>query len=91
MSLWIGVESSSEGRQLRVEGRLSGEEIAELEQVARSPELPVRVDLSQLDSADEAGIALLRNLESEGVELVGVRPLIEYRIHESRGKVRSEP
>ena len=52
---------------LRLEGRLRSEEVPELE---RSAEAGVRVlDLEDLVSADEEGLAALRRLRDRGVEI----------------------
>lgn len=52
---------------LRLEGRLRSEEVSELE---RSAEAGVRVlDLEDLVSADEQGLAALRRLRARGVEI----------------------
>ena len=90
MGLWIGVQNTREGTVLRPEGRLESEGVAELERVARSSERPLSIDLSQLYSADEAGIAMLQEIAAEGAELVGARPLIEYRLNEKDTNVHSE-
>ena len=54
-------------RTLRLEGRLRSEEVAELE---RSAEAGVRaLDLEDLVSADEEGLAALRRLRDRGLEI----------------------
>ena len=80
MDLWIGVERSDADCALRLEGRLAGTAVAELDRVARELEPPIRVDLSQLFSADDEGIAALQSLRASGAELIGTRPVIEQRI-----------
>ena len=90
MGLFIGFEGGSQGGVLRLEGRLTREGVAELERVTRAPDWVKRIDLGQLYSADEAGISALRRLAAEGVELVGTRPLIEYRLHEEAMGIPNE-
>lgn len=52
---------------LRLEGRLRFEEVSELE---KSAETGIRVlDLEDLMSADEQGLAALRRLRARGVEI----------------------
>ena len=80
MDLWIGVERNAEACELRLEGRLAGATVAELDRVVEELELPIRVDLSQLFSADDAGIEALQALRSNGAELLGTRPLIQQRV-----------
>lgn len=78
MDLWIGVEDRGDAREVRLEGRLAGEAVAELERATLKLEPPIRLDLSQLLSADEAGLAALRVRQEAGEEMVGARPLIQH-------------
>ena len=65
-------------REICLQGRLAGEAIDELARVSQGLEPPIRIDLSQLLSADEAGLAALRVRQQAGEELVGARPLIRH-------------
>ena len=84
VDLWVGVENRDGVSEMRLEGRLAGEAISELEALASKLERPIRIDLSQLLSADEAGLALLRARRKAGDELVGVRPLIQLGLEDPR-------
>ena len=78
MDLWIGVRDRGEVREICLEGRLAGEAIAEFERASQDLEPPIRIDLRQLLSADDTGLATLRARQQAGEELVGARPLIQH-------------
>ena len=63
-------------RVVRLEGWLEGEVVAELESVVSGGSGPLRLDLSELRSADKAGLDALRALRAGGVPLVGASPYI---------------
>ena len=67
MTLRITPVPSDDPGILRLEGRLRAEEVPELE---KSAEAGVRgLDLEDLVSADEEGLAALRRLRDRGVEI----------------------
>ena len=67
LTLRITPVPSDDRGTLRLEGRLRAEEVPELE---RSVEAGVRaLDLEDLLSADEEGLAAIRRLRERGVEL----------------------
>ena len=76
MTLYIACESSSGVRVVRLEGWLAGEAVAELERVVSGGSGPLRLDLSELRSADTAGLDALRTLRAAGASLVGASPYI---------------
>ena len=59
-----------EGTLVFLAGRLAGEELEELERVCREIDGPIALDLSQLQSADSAGVGALREILASGGELV---------------------
>jgi anti-sigma factor RsiW len=70
-----------EGSRLRlaVAGRLTAEEVGELEQaVASDPD--AYLELQDLRSFDAAGLAALRRLRAEGVEMRAVSPHLAWQI-----------
>jgi ABC-type transporter Mla MlaB component len=69
-------------RRIRLEGRLSADEIAELEQLVGVDPRRVCLDLAELRSADASALELLRRLRSEGVEMCGARPHLAWRIEQ---------
>ncbi len=66
----------------RLEGRLSAEEIEELEQLVGEDPSRVYLDLAELRSADACGLALLRRLRRAGFEMCGVPPHLAWRIEQ---------
>jgi ABC-type transporter Mla MlaB component len=65
-----------------LEGRLSAEEIEELEQIVGDDPSIVYLDLAELRSADASALALLRRLRREGFEMRDVPPHLTWRIEE---------
>jgi len=61
---------------MRLEGWLEGEAVAELERVVNGGSGPLRLDLSELRSADTAGLAALRAQRASGAAIVGASPYI---------------
>jgi hypothetical protein len=76
VTLYIACESDSGVRVLRLEGWLEGEAVAELERVVSGGSEPLRLDLSELRSADAAGLVALRALRAAGASLVRASPYI---------------
>jgi hypothetical protein len=62
---------------LMVQGRLSGEWVAELRrEIMRTWHVALTLDLSNLEFADDEGALLLRQARAAGCELVGASPFI---------------
>ena len=76
MTLYIACESDAGTRVVRLEGWLDGEAVGELERVVNGGSGPLRLDLSELRSADTAGLDALRALRAAGASLVGASPYI---------------
>ena len=76
MTLDIASDSDSGVRIVRLEGWLEGEAVGELERVVTGEAGPLRLDLSELRSADTAGLDALRALRAAGASLVGASPYI---------------
>ena len=79
--LKITLHDSAAEFRMTLEGRLAGPWVKELEQcwhTAASTTSGRRtiVDLADVDFVDQAGEAVLSQMHSEGVELVGETPLI---------------
>jgi ABC-type transporter Mla MlaB component len=70
---------------IRVEGKLTAIDTSVLVAKCRSAGFPQRLDLSGLQSADRAGIAALRSLQSEGAEFHGTSPYIRRLLEEKYG------
>ena len=76
---WIGVSTEGDRRIVRVAGRLRVAHVAEmLAACADSP--AVEIDLTDLVSADMAGIDALRRVRAKGATLVGTPGYIRLKI-----------
>lgn len=76
MDLHITLENAGDALTVRVAGRLGADGSAELERACRD-EVRLRLDLSELVTADEEGTRLLVRLRNAGAELAGVPPYID--------------
>lgn len=78
MTIYISCSSDSGTRTVRIEGWLEGEAVAELERVIiEGASGALRLDLSELRSADKAGLAALRAHRAAGGAIVGASPYIK--------------
>ena len=76
MSVHITCTWDSGVRVLHLEGWLEGDNVGELERVARGAAEPLRLDLTGLRSTDTAGLEALRALRAQGAVLVGASPYL---------------
>ncbi len=67
----IGAESV-----IRVDGRLAGAAVAELERACLEARRPLRLDLTHLVALDDSGVAALRRLAADGIELAHASPYV---------------
>ena len=74
MAFRITVLMGAQTAEIRLEGRLEAIGVADLRESCRSAGVPLRLDLSGLQSADEAGIDALKFLRAQGVEFRGASP-----------------
>jgi ABC-type transporter Mla MlaB component len=84
MCIRITKTVDSEATVLHVAGALTSEETGVLSNEFRNVDGPVVLELSELKSADAAGVAMLQEIASLGAELRGASPYIELLL-------RSEP
>jgi hypothetical protein len=68
---WIGVVQEGDRRLVRLAGRLSAAQVPELLTVCTGT-LPLQIELTDLVSADAAGIEALQLLRGRGASLSGV-------------------
>jgi anti-anti-sigma regulatory factor len=85
-------DTASEFR-LKLEGRLAGPWVGELEQCWQTASSTTEgrktvVDLADVDFVDQAGEAVLTRMHERGVELVGETPLICSMLKELCRQVR---
>ena len=76
MAVRITTKTDGNTRTVIVEGRLGAAEAPDLRKECQSVDIPIRLDLSGLKSADPTGITLLRSLSAAGVELYGASSFI---------------
>jgi ABC-type transporter Mla MlaB component len=77
MTIYIACSSDSGTRTVRIEGWLEGEAVAELERFIEGGSGALRLDLSELRSADTAGLTVLRAHRAAGASIVGASPYIK--------------
>ena len=82
MTVRITVSEDREGHLIRVEGRLSCEEVNDLEQAVGDDPMGAILELTELRSADAAALTALRNLHTLGVALRGIGPHLAWRVEE---------
>lgn len=75
----IRITKTVDDRQtvLKVDGRLKADDVGELSRAYQSVQGAAALDLSELQSADRDGVAVLRELVSLGTEIRGASPYIE--------------
>jgi anti-anti-sigma regulatory factor len=72
----ITVSTHEQTTTIRVEGCLKAICVPDLREAWRSAGNAVRLDLSDLTSADAEGVHVLRSLRSQGAEIHGASPYI---------------
>lgn len=78
---WIGVVQESDRRIVRLAGRLGEAQVPDLLEVCAAP--AVQLDLSDLVSADAAGMDALRRMRARGASLVSVPGYIQMKLQSS--------
>jgi len=68
----IQVVDGDAGRTVLLAGRLKAAQVHDLRGICGAAAGPIRIDLTDLISADAVGIDALRRLRHDGAELVGV-------------------
>jgi hypothetical protein len=74
---WIGVAQEADRRVVRLAGRLSAAQVPEL---LGACAIPLVLDLSDLLSADSAGIEALQRLRGQGATLVNVPGYLQLKL-----------
>ena len=91
MDCWIGITQENGRWVVRLAGRLSAAHVPEL-LGACAKGTPVDVDLTDLVSADEAGIDALRRIRAAGATLVGVPMYLQMKLDSASGApIRTPP
>jgi hypothetical protein len=81
---WIGVVQEVDRRVVRLAGRLSAAQVPELLS-ACSNAGSLELDLTELRSADVAGIDALRRLRDTGATLTGAAGYIQMKLDSPQG------
>jgi hypothetical protein len=80
------VESSKVAVTLRVEGRITGPWVEELRTACNVHTFPddvqLSLELADISFADNAGVALLRELQTRGVGLIRTAPFLAEQLKE---------
>jgi hypothetical protein len=84
----ITVDQADRGSIVRLAGRLEHSGVAELERVVASLPGPVRLELSDLRSADAAALEALRALRGRGMTLMHASSYLRLLLGRARTKRR---
>jgi anti-anti-sigma regulatory factor len=76
VDLRLTVAQHARSTVVHVDGRLRSENLQELQQVVRAVSGRAVIDLTNLLSVDDAGVAMLRTLAGRGARLVGASPYV---------------
>ena len=80
------IKSANAGIRLRVEGRLTGRSVEELQQSCElhvlSSGAAVTLDLKDVSFADTQGVALLRSLKSRDFVLANLEPFLALQLQD---------
>jgi len=77
MTIRVTATVDTWGTLLKVDGRLTVEDVEELARAFRAAQGTAALELSDLQSADQAGVKTLRELVALGAEVRGASPYIE--------------
>lgn len=84
MDLRLTVTQEDRVAVIHVDGWLAAENLNDLEPLVTAIEGEVIIDLSNLVSADDAGVATLRSLAGRGARLIGVTPYVALLLDDQR-------
>ena len=79
MDCWIGVGQSGTRRVVRIAGRLTSTHVPELLKACNGSR-ELELDLSELISADVAGIDAIRRIHSNGASLIRASGYIQFQL-----------
>ena len=83
MDFRISTDTGQTATTVRIAGRLTGADLADLRALCESANFPLRLDLSGLRSADNDGIQALQALAEAGAQLHGASPYIRQLLIEA--------
>lgn len=81
----LRITSSSPGHtgRLKLDGRLTGEEVLEVRRACAEVQGQVVLDLTDLQFADRQGVSVLRELRAQGTQLIGVTHYLKLLLGET--------
>lgn len=85
---WIGVVQEGNRRLVRLAGRLSAAQVPELLTVCTGA-VPLQIELTDLVSADAAGIEALQLLRSRGATLSGAPGYLQLQLDSPAGGAKT--
>ena len=91
VTLRITTSEDDAGAVMSIDGRLDAEGVLELEQVVARLSGPLRLDLFNLRSVDEAGRQALQALRARGVTLTRVSPFHRLLLQQTAPRNRRRP
>jgi hypothetical protein len=90
MELHLSVHHQDGATVVNVDGRLAMGAVRELERIVVGAASPVVLDLTNLLSADDVGVATLRALARRGVRLTGMSPYVTLLLRDPAGSTSRE-
>jgi len=84
MTLRISSRGPGSTASLKLDGRLTAEEVAELRRACAGVQGQVVLDLTDLQFADRQGLSALREFRAHGAQLVGVSQYLGLLLGETR-------
>jgi ABC-type transporter Mla MlaB component len=88
---WIGVVQQSDRRLVQLAGRLSVAQVPELLGACAEEAASIHVDLTDLVSADAAGIEALQRLRGQGATLFGAPGYLQLKLDTPAGHAETTP
>jgi hypothetical protein len=85
---WIGVVQEADRRVVRLAGRLGFAQVPDLLRACAGADT-LQLDLTELISADMAGIDALQRVRARGAKLTGVPVYIQLKLDASPGGAKS--
>ena len=83
MTLRISTVGPDPTMALKLDGRLTSEEVPELRRVCADLKGQATLDLTDLQFADRTGVSVLRELRAHGAKFTGASPYIELLIDDA--------
>jgi anti-anti-sigma regulatory factor len=90
MDLRLTVNREATATAVHVDGRLTADGVHDLESTVAGAAGPVVLDLTNLLSVDDAGVAALRLLTGRGVQLRGTSPYVSLLLREDQPGTRGK-